>query len=63
MEVKDVLKLEVGTLVAYYLAGWRYGHYDGTAEKGRKVKIRPIPGYKAVRANNISVPVEDVKTI
>lgn len=55
----DDLKNAIGSLVRYYLDGWRYGHL--VADNGNTCVVTPISAYKATQPKNVRVPTTDVE--
>lgn len=51
--------MDLGTLVAYYEDGWRYGYLEKV--KGKRAHICPIAAYKATRPRLIWVEMASVK--
>lgn len=55
----DDLKNPIGSLVRYYLEGWRYGHL--VADNGNTSIVSPIAAFKATQPKNVRVPTMDVE--
>lgn len=53
--------METGSLVQYYLEGWRYGYL--LEVKGKRAKVRPVAAYKAGTPRGTWVPLEDVREV
>lgn len=55
----DDPKNAIGSLVRYYLEGWRYGHL--VSDNGNTSVVAPISAYKASQPKNVRVPTIDVE--
>lgn len=53
------LRPKIGTLVCYYLEGWRYGYLEGA--KGATATIRPIAAYKGATPRTVKIPITDLE--
>lgn len=59
--VINPLEVLVGKLVRYYDGGWHHGYLEEIIEKGKRVRIRPISGYKATAPRCFKIPAVNVE--